>query len=629
MKAVRQDIQLLRAIAVLAVVLYHAGFLPAGYLGVDVFFVISGYLIAGVLQRDALAGRLHYGDFLMRRAMRLLPAAYVVMLITACLAPFFLASREMSDFRQQIASAFTFSANFTLAGQQGYFDGAADTKPFLHLWSLAVEWQYYFLLPFLFMLPLRALPALAVIFLGSLVLGVLFVDSEMTFYLLPTRAWELALGSLGALLPGIRLRHRGIVFGSGLLVLGCLFCVELTRFRPGPEALLACAVTLMLILLNHDYRAQGIVGRSAQRMGDASYAIYLVHWPIFSFYSNLLAASSTEPPHDELIRVGLMLLSVLLAFLLHDHVETRYRYVRFSRWSQGIKKIGILTLILLAASLLITWPSASENSFADRRSPAAGLTDSCRNFPSVSTPDCSGIKPEILLWGDSFAMHLLDGLMTAGEPDIVQATKPFCGPFPGVAGLGKGADWAVSCLDFNEAVQGYLAKTPSIRTVVLSGRIDNVLGEANEVLVRRHGVSFTEPAASGEAMRKLAGLVASLNRKGIKVVFFTPPPGTSFDASLCFERVSRGLWSLGTDPACAISVADYRAVKADRVRFIEQLDTIPDLEVVRLDRYLCDETRCITRINDTMLYRDASHLSREGSKLLGQRMRWPDHLAPH
>lgn len=160
----RVDLQALRGVAVLLVLFYHADMLlPGGYLGVDVFFVISGYLITGLVCRALERGEFSFGEFYYRRAKRLLPAAYVTLLVTGLLAPVILNDAELRDFFAQLIGALTFSSNVVLFLQSGYFEGAADLKPLLHIWSLSIEEQYYFLLPAaLVLLPQRfRLPAIS------------------------------------------------------------------------------------------------------------------------------------------------------------------------------------------------------------------------------------------------------------------------------------------------------------------------------------------------------------------------------------------------------------------------------------------------------------------------------------
>lgn len=202
----RTDIQALRGLAIALVLLHHAKLLPwlkAGYLGVDIFFVVSGYLITGIIQRALLAGTFTFSGFYFRRAKRLLPAAYVTFIATALLSTLFLTGPEMRDFTWQLLGAVTFTGNIALWMQTGYFEGAANLKPLLHVWSLAIEEQYYLLLPAALVVTPRRYWRMGVLmvvaFSVALCLALLPTKPGAVFYLLPARAWELGLGSLGVL----------------------------------------------------------------------------------------------------------------------------------------------------------------------------------------------------------------------------------------------------------------------------------------------------------------------------------------------------------------------------------------------------------------------------------------------
>lgn len=231
-KLPRVDIQALRGLAVLLVVFYHAkiGDLAAGYLGVDIFFVISGFLITTLVASGIDRGTFRLRDFYFRRAKRLLPAAYVTFAVTAVLAPWVLNQQELRDFAAQMVGAVTFTGNIVLWQQTGYFSGAAHLKPLLHVWSLAIEEQYYFLLPaaLLFIKPTRWLAGaviLAALSFGLCIVGEMLAPSP-TFYLLPSRVWELLIGSIGALwvLRGRTNENHAITRALKLLFAPALLC---------------------------------------------------------------------------------------------------------------------------------------------------------------------------------------------------------------------------------------------------------------------------------------------------------------------------------------------------------------------------------------------------------------------
>ena len=280
----RADIQALRGYAVLIVLFYHAkiGFLQAGYLGVDIFFVISGFLITRLVKNSLERGDFSFSEFYFRRAKRLLPAAYVTFFVTALLTPFFLSSSEMIDFRMQMLGAVTFIGNIVLWQQSGYFGGAAGLKPLLHVWSLAIEEQYYFILPaFLFFLPRRYWkPATAFVLVCSFALCLFLVQKKAaaTFYLLPTGGGN-SICSVGALftINGRWEKVLKLMFSPALAALLLLPTIKIAGYHPGPDAFLICLATLIVILRYHPLLLRGWIMGALGRIGDISYSLYLVH----------------------------------------------------------------------------------------------------------------------------------------------------------------------------------------------------------------------------------------------------------------------------------------------------------------------------------------------------------------
>ncbi|MDE2119650.1 MAG: acyltransferase [Betaproteobacteria bacterium] len=354
---VRADIQALRGLAVLSVVLFHVGVGPfaAGYLGVDIFFVISGFLITSLVAAGIERGDFSLAGFYFRRAKRLLPAAYTTVAITVLVAPWCLSRRELHDLAWQAAGAVTFTANVVLWRQTGYFDGAAELKPLLHTWSLSLEEQYYLLLPAALLLLARrrwlgfTLGAL-VISAGLCAAGVIH-KPVLAFYLLPTRAWELLVGSAGAL--WLRQRPPGADGGATPLVRALFFPAlvgllalpvwPLPGPHPGLGAALACAATLIVLLRRHPGLERSAPVRGLAAVGDLSYSLYLVHWPILALLRNAWGNPAEVLPLGW--RLGALLASPVAAWALYRWVEAP---IHHARWRASPARVGGLVLASLS-----------------------------------------------------------------------------------------------------------------------------------------------------------------------------------------------------------------------------------------------------------------------------------------
>ena len=630
-RQLRTDIQALRGFAVLIVVIYHAklSIFAAGYLGVDIFFVISGFLITRLIKDGIDAGRFSFTAFYFRRAKRLLPAAYLTFLVTALLAPLFLTMSEMEDLRMQMVGAITFTANIVLWNQSGYFLGAAELKPLLHIWSLSIEEQYYFFLPAMMVfLPSRFwLRAAILILMTSLLLCCIRSGQESTFYLLPTRAWELMFGSVGALItPDERqTRGLGLVFWPALVLL--LF-LPLIKFgpHPGPQALLICLATLIVILRRHPILFKGIGILGLSWTGDISYSLYLVHWPLFAFFNNVwIGERGIAEPHA--IRIGLVAFSLFLAYLLNRYVEDPIHRAEIKGTPHilGGTLATSLSLILLTVGIVSLKPS--ERDYAEVRRVPYGFDHSC-NFEQGfwPLPQCRNAdQPEILIWGDSYAMHLIPGLLGAdgGAPSVMQATRSTCGPLLGVSAMQINGwldkDWARSCIAYNDAVLDYLRTTESIQTVVLSSPFDQYLDAVRYRLVKRNepgGGELVMDTGKDEAIEGMKKTIAAIRALGKRVAVVAPPPAGGFDIGRCLERLETGLSVMGIANDCQFSREAYHQAKGDVLDFLDALPQEADVAVIRFDNFLCDSEYCRTRVDGTFIYSDGGHLSHEGSVLL-------------
>lgn len=635
----RRDIQALRGLAILLVLVYHSRLfapLKAGYLGVDIFFVVSGYLITGIIQRGLLAGTFSFKGFYLRRAKRLLPAAYATFLATSMLAAWFLTRQEMHDYTWQLLGAVTFTGNIALWMQTGYFEGAAHLKPLLHVWSLSIEEQYYMIVPAaLVFTPRRSWRVGACVVLAislGLCLVITPIKPGAAFYLLPTRLWELAIGSVGILvLEGSK---AGAVLARGFwLALAALLLVPLfpiSDFHPGVDALLVCTATLIVILRHHAMLERSLLARILAWFGDISYSLYLVHWPLLAF-----AANAWVSPVPGLARLGIALSSVALAWAMYRYIEQpgrRANIVVNSRslaWALAASSVVVLT----GFGVDRIESSRGQADYAYIRRANVGLDRECEYGEQFEPkPQCeSSASPKIMVWGDSYAMHIVDGVAASTNLGVVQATKSTCGPLLGVAVFRQNdfydRHWAEGCIRFNQSVLDYLANSRSVDVIILSSPLGQYL-TGNRLLVRADGAGDRSPApltevAGGDdiAVRSLGKTVAALRKLGKRVVLFAPPPSSGFDIGRCLELKSNGKIFFGADDSsCEVSEARYRSARMEVLRVLDRISRGSDVSIVRLDESLCHMGKCLVELDGTFLYRDEGHLSHEGSRLLGRKL---------
>ena len=345
----RAEIDGLRAVAVLPVVLFHAGFpiFEGGFVGVDIFFVISGYLITSILLADLSAGRFSLLSFYERRARRILPALFATMLFCLPLVWIFMLPIEAEAFFASIPWVLAFLSNVFFFHDSGYFDAASELKPLLHTWSLAIEEQFYIGFPLLLALLWPkgrnlCLGVFVVIGLISLTLAEITArtDPLANFYLIQTRLWELLVGSLVAIwLYGSTLKPNGVLAGLGLLaIVVAIFSFDKDTLFPGIAALLPVGGTAMIILFaNHSNLVGKVLGaRPLTAIGLISYSLYLLHQPAFAFAR---VASETHP--SAALYLILIVACMGLATLMWRFVEQPFR----NRANVSTSQIWIYTII--------------------------------------------------------------------------------------------------------------------------------------------------------------------------------------------------------------------------------------------------------------------------------------------
>jgi peptidoglycan/LPS O-acetylase OafA/YrhL len=436
----RGDIEGLRAVAVLAVVLFHAGVPPfrGGFLGVDLFFVVSGFLITGVVARDRAAGIFSLAAFYQRRVARILPALLAMELAVLAVAMVLLLPSEMVAQRGAAVATALFASNLFFWRRDPYFSPPAETQPLLHTWSLGVEEQFYLLYPLALLggsaLGRRGVPllVLALAFASLALAGFTApLHPQAAFYLLPTRLWELALGGLAALLPFGRLRsvREPVCAAAGVALLLSLVLLTPAVASPFPAAVAPCAATAILLALGEGSAVGRLLASAPLRaVGRVSYSFYLWHWPLLVFWKTCVRF---DPPLET--RLGLVLAALALAFLSYRTVERPWR--RLLRRGRPLRVVAggaaaALALALVAAAAtsgrwpLRSWPPAVLR-LADtdgQRIPGAAALHraDCREQDRQKRLSCLDPRPgmrNVLIAGDSHAAHLLSALI-ARFPDI-------------------------------------------------------------------------------------------------------------------------------------------------------------------------------------------------------------------
>ena len=434
--AYRADVDGMRAVAVLAVLVFHAGLgLPGGFVGVDVFFVISGFLITSIVTRDVEAGTFSYLGFWERRARRLVPAMFVVVVATVVLGYVILLPHDFKELGQSVCAQAAAAANFYFYRESGYFAGPSEIKPLLHTWSLAVEVQFYFLMPGLLVLSHRLWPRrIPIVLVTSLLTSLAWcvysssVYPDAAFYLLPTRAWEMMLGGVVALPGDFRWLKRGmaeIVSLAGLVtVIGSIvFYKEGTPF-PGRYALLPCLGTAAMIARNsvHSTVSSKLLSwRPVVFVGLISYSLYLWHWPLFAF------ANYMTPGELPLwLAISLIAASLVMGVLSWKHVETPFR--NKSLLSTRTRVLGAATaalVVLGGIGAVLHVANGVRSRFSDgvlqladarqdknrQRALHHDLQGSALEKPPKLLAGPKGAEPQLIIVGDSHGDAIVPGIV--------------------------------------------------------------------------------------------------------------------------------------------------------------------------------------------------------------------------
>jgi len=624
----RPDIDGLRAIAVLAVVVHHLSpsLLPGGYVGVDIFFVISGYLITKIIDREISDGTFTYLNFYERRARRIFPALFSVLIATFIAGYFiFLPSDLVSTLKATIGTVF-FSSNFVFWREmkQGYF-AATDIglNPLLHTWSLAVEEQFYVFFPILLFFCAKYFPKytkniLILTALISLAASAVLIRScsVAVFFLSPFRIWELLAGSVLAIntIPQIRdrmARELFAILGLALILAACIFYTPKTTF-PGVAALapvLGAAVLIHSGTGGNSFVLRMITIKPMIFVGTISYSLYLWHWPIIVFIKYKFGIDFFQ---DLLIPVAAASFGV--AYLSFRFIEQPFRSK--SEVFSGPRIFGS-SAVCAAILLLMSITGLIQSGYSRRFPQEVAKLDQDRQ-PFIPYKSCDGKslgswcrigKPDaeasIFLWGDSHLLALAPALNKIFEDkgvNAILAVRSACPPLLGVASKRR-----PDCEMRNKVIKKFIADNSKIQTVVMAGFWSTYFKSESSLILAENSAPVTRKSPAQQALKTTLDWLES-TRKRVVVIGPIPVHQENVPFALALEV------AIGRDFPKATFI-DQKKLHSDFYEAVEFKSRGAQLTFLDPIDWLCTAT-CTTSVGATAAYRDAHHLSVAGSMLL-------------
>lgn len=657
----RREIDGLRALAVAPIIFYHAGSktFSGGYVGVDVFFVISGYLITTIILEQLDRGEFSLLDFYWRRAKRILPALFFMVLICLPIAWYLLIPSEMVDFLRSTLALVLFAQNFYLWQNSGYFNAELELSPLMHTWSLAVEEQYYFLFPILMIILSKLLKKnvfliVFILFVSSLCLAQFFVFRypEATYYLLPTRAWELLMGSIVAMyLRRVPTRNKSDWYNElycwlGLtLIVTAVFNFDFKVPVPSLFSLIpTIGATLIIIGAKPNTMFARVIGyRPIVFLGLISYSLYLWHQPIFAFARNF---GATEPNRLEF--VFLIILTLSISILSHKFIENPFR--KKNLVSKKVFTFGLLTSLVLVLTISvfgiqnggfrdrlpqnITWQSLGEK--IDKQGYVCEAKPQPEYFGVNACEFGSNIGSEFLvLYGDSHADSLSYYLSDRLKQDQIRGVRVSlsgCGVVPIIIDSRMNSDVASDCAKKFSNLKLFVGSLQAKVIVVsrwsyslypVKGFIEdmpyrNSEGGVESEDYREYGVQDDEELKFDAKSKQsaLIQFVQEMASASQQLYLVYPIPEIGWD-------VARLNWSHYRNSSSvlkniSIPSSDYIQRNSFVIKVFDSLD-IDNLTPIKPYKVFCDSFiigRCVAQINSIPLYYDDDHLSYVGSEYL-------------
>lgn len=632
----RQDLNSLRAIAVLSVVLFHfkPTWLTGGFIGVDVFFVISGYLMSSIIFTQLDQQRFRLFEFYIARANRIIPALGFMCLVLLIFAWFYLPPLDYAQLSKHAATSISFLSNFMYYSEAGYFDSASQEKWLLHTWSLAVEWQFYLIYPLLLLFlntffnlaQIKKILVTLLLALFGLNLYLSQVSPSFSYYLLPTRAWEMLLGAFVFLYPlklQAKTQHQLQILGLGIILVSCVILSSAMAW-PGYAALLPLTGAVLVLVANLQYSwfSQNI---ALQALGRWSYSIYLWHWPlvVMAWYFDLATWWW----------VLAIPLSILLGALSYHYIE-QLKLNRLADWRSLLRSKPIW--ITLSVGALSTALYLSQGAYwhydphvitasleAKNSSPHHCLEDENHDQGQLSTCHIGQPKQvKAVLVGDSHADALATGLLAVFDQQkdgIEVITRASC---PLLLNAKSRYNNDTCYKDNFRRIEALQHVDPNIPIVIVSRWHAYLYGQSDPSRIRQDQAGASIYFGEHKDMHETALLTAfSQNLKTTlcalpkqnKVFISQPVPEMNRHVPKSMSRLMLHNQALDS---VSISRQDYLDRNAKLRQIIQDAADSCNATVLDPMPWLCNSGQCMAHDKLRPLYYDGDHMSEYGNKFL-------------
>ncbi|MDB0003672.1 acyltransferase [Alphaproteobacteria bacterium] len=634
----RTDIDGLRGYAVLFVVLYHFDLLyfQAGFLGVDIFFVISGFLITKIIIKDLDSNNFSILIFFHRRIKRIIPLLFFVIIICTILSYYFFLPKDLKDFSRSGFSSIFFLSNFYFFFRSEYFDSLSIVKPLLHTWSLSIEEQYYLIYPFLLMLIYKYYKNYIFIFLCifTFLSFIFFLNAlnnqiYLGFYISIFRIWEIFAGCLIALFTKesyLKIENNIFKFIINLISI-CLFIFlificsffEYSKFNLFFLLPLTVLITSLIIYLNQYLMIASIIytNNIIRFIGIISYSLFLIHWPILVFYNYFFET-------DEMtIKIILLIFSFLISFFTFRFIEKPFREKKINF------KLFYLSLILLILIINIFFFYVEKTDGVKSRLSEENLNiyNNALTLPKLKCDkiikeQCfhyNGESPSVVIWGDSHAFMYYDFFYNEFKQNKISWVYSSCYPLLDVFLNNEYSNnQTPNCIKKNINLLNLTDKENIKKILLIANWSENILGIEKRIegngLTNNFISSIGDFSKNSEEAKilfkdKLNKTINALKSKNIEIYISKPIP--TFEFWVTNEALKKIIYEKSTEP-----------ISRDFIQYVERNSFVNDIfdsfnkknviKIIDPSEALCDKNKCYGFINNKIIYRDSNHLTKEG-----------------